>query len=670
MSSTHPIYLGIDTGGTFTDGVLLDPRTRQVIKTSKVMTTHHDLKICVAQIIEQLVPNDPADIAMVSLSTTLATNAIAEGKRKPVALLLLGFDPELVHVFELEKQFATQDYFFVDGKFGINGVEIVPLDRSEIARIAIAFKDKVDAFAVASYNVFTNASHEIQAGEIISRLTQLPVVLAHQLSSELDSIRRATTASLNASLLSNLDEFLCAVQEMLHRHGIQCPVSMIRGDASIVLADYARKRPVEMIHSGPATSAIGGQFLSGNDMALVVDIGGTTTDISLVDQGEVQAQNEAATVGSYRTCVKTIKARSFGMGGDSLIRFDHRKILWVGPDRVIPLSYLCQVNPRLKQDLLDWIEHKKAILYSDSLEVWILRREPARPPEHPQTNRIIELLRNGPQLMEKIEKQTGPIFPLFTRELIDLEIIDRAGLTPTDILHVTGEFTPWDTEIARRVTNIAASLWEESAASFIDRVRLLMTRRLVAEIVQFLSNCPLPQSEYGSNRHRLDRWLFDENLNQQNPFLGSNIFLKVPMVGIGAPAKALLPAVAAALGTVITFPDHYEVANAIGAVAGNVMVRQEGEIYPNIEGAAWNGFFVQAGNVLTRFEQFGEARAYGMQTLKNLAIAEAQAAGAENIIAHCEEHAIWNGMTHLSAWAIGKPRLNGGEYANAGADHK
>jgi N-methylhydantoinase A/oxoprolinase/acetone carboxylase beta subunit len=630
-----------------------------VINTTKVMTSHHDLRICVAQVIEQLVPENPADIAMVSLSTTLATNAIAEGKRKPVALLLLGYDPDLVHRFNFQKQFGTQHYFFVQGKHGMDGVEVSPLDEAEVTRIAAACEDKVDAFAISAYASFANPAHEIQAGEILSRLTQLPVVLAHHLSSELDSIRRATTASLNASLLSNLREFLNAVQDMLLRQGIQCPVMMIRGDASIVLADYARKRPVEMIHSGPATSAIGGQFLSEKDQALVVDIGGTTTDISLVDHGDVQIQDESATVGNYRTCVKTIKSRSLGMGGDSHITFDYHRKLSIGPDRVVPLSYLCYTNPQVKQDLLAWMEQKKSILYSDSLEVWKLRREPVRVPDQPKARQIIELLQNGPQLIEKIEKQTGPIFPLLTRELINLEIIERAGLTPTDLLHVTGEFTPWDKDIARRVTSIAASFWEENAASFVKRVRNLITHQLVAEIIQLLSNCSLSQNPYDLKRNRLDRWLFDENLNQQNSFLGSSIFLKVPMVGIGAPAKALLSSVAEALGTTITFPNHYEVANAIGAVVGNVVVRREGEVYPDIEGAAWVGFFVQAGNALTRFDKFDEAVAFGIQTLKNLAITEAQAAGAENIIASCEEHKIWTGMTRLSAWAIGKPGLNG-----------
>jgi N-methylhydantoinase A/oxoprolinase/acetone carboxylase beta subunit len=308
------------------------------------------------------------------------------------------------------------------------------------------------------------------------------------------------------------------------------------------------------------------------------------------------------------------------------------------------------------------MEQKKTILYSDSLEVWKLRREPGRVPDQPKARQIIELLRNGPQLIEKIEKQTGPIIPLLTRELIDLEVIERAGLTPTDLFHVTGEFTPWDKDIARSVTNIAGSLWNECAVSFVDRVRQLITHQLVTEIIQFLSNCCLSADEFDTRICPLDRWLLAESLNPQDLFLGINISLKVPLVGIGAPAKALLPSVAKALGAEIIFPDHYEVANAIGAVVGNMVTRKVGEVYPIVEGAAWNGFFVQAGNVTTRFEQYDQAVAFGLQTLKSLAIADAQAAGAENIIAGCEARVIWDGMSHLSAWVVGKPGLNGGAH--------
>ena len=657
--SSPSIYLGIDTGGTFTDGVLFDPQSRDVIKSKKVLTTHHDLKICISQVLEDLIPDNPGVISFVSLSTTLATNAIAEGKRKPVALLLLGYDPELVHQFKFHEQFGTEYYFFIQGRHDLNGIEQVPLDQAEVKRIAAIIQGKVDAFAVSSYSGPANSSHEKRAAEIITELTALPVVQAHHLSSELDSIRRATTASINASLLSNLHEFLDAVHQMLADHGIECPIMVVRGDGSLVKADFARHRPVEMIYSGPAASAIGGQYLAGIDTALVIDMGGTTTDIALVDQGNIPHQENAAVVGFYRTCVKTIKARSFGLGGDSLIAFDHGQNLTIGPDRVVPISHLCSQYPDIKQELLDWLYHRNEVRYSDELEYWILRREPKQRIDDKTVRGIIGLLQKGPQRLWDLNKRIKPVPTLLIRELVDQEIIDRAGLTPTDLLHITGEFSLWDDEVVKIVTDLVARNWGESASAFIQRVRKTMTLKITAEILQFLSDKLLSEPGYGKDSQLLDRWLFEENLNRRNAFLGSSIFLKIPIVGIGAPSRAFLPPVAEALDTSIIFPDHYEVANAVGTVVGNVSIRLEGEVFPCVEGSAITGYYARTTNIQQKFERYEEALAFARETLTRQVALDAKVAGAETALVECDEKKIWDGMVHLSAWAIGEPGWNG-----------
>ena len=659
LTPSPSIYLGIDTGGTFTDGVLFDPQNSVVLKSTKALTTHQDLKICISQVLETLLSESPGNISFVSLSTTLATNAIAEGKRKPVALLLLGYDPELVHNFKFQQQFGTRHYYFIPGKHDLDGREQVPLDQAEVQRIAMTVQEQVDAFAVSSYAGSRNSSQESCAADIISRLTTRPVVQAHHLSSELDSIRRATTASLNAALLSNLQDFLDAVQEMLAKQGVKCPLMVVRGDGSIVEASFARHRPVEMIHSGPATSTIGGYFLAGIDTALVIDMGGTTTDISLVDRGSVQLQEKAATVGSYRTCVKTIKTRSFGLGGDSLIAFDRWQKLMIGPERVVPISRFCSQYPEIKPELLNRLQHFREVHYSDELEYWILRHAPRRPVDDKKVSRIIQLLRDRPYRLRDLYHKVGPISPILTRELIDLEIIDRTGLTPTDLLHVTGEFSPWDGEAAGFVTEMAARNWGENAAGFIQRVRKAITHRIVAEIIQFLSEKSLSESGIGNQNHALDRWFYEESLSTKNPYLGCSIFLKAPIVGIGAPAKAFLPPVAAAMETSITFPEHYAVANAVGTVVGNVIVRQEGEVYPCVEGAAITGYFARVVNLQQKFENFEEALKFAREMLTQHVATQVKAAGAETARVECEEKKIWEGMVHLSAWAIGKPGLDG-----------
>ena len=132
MTDLTPLFLGIDTGGTYTDGILLEPVSRKILKSTKVLTTHHDLKLCIGEVFDQLLSPDPGPIALVSLSTTLATNAIAEGKRRPVALFLLGYDPELVERFGFGEQFGTQYYSFIPGRHDLEGVEQTPLDEAEL----------------------------------------------------------------------------------------------------------------------------------------------------------------------------------------------------------------------------------------------------------------------------------------------------------------------------------------------------------------------------------------------------------------------------------------------------------------------------------------------------------------------------------------------------------
>ncbi len=340
------LYLGIDTGGTFTDGVLLEPLTRTVVKKAKVLTTHHDLRICIGNIIDALVSEPDLPIRLVSLSTTLATNSIAEGKSRPVALFLLGYDPALVYKFEFDRQFGGRPLHFIEGRHDLNGRELDPLDLEQLGARLRGLDGQVEALAFSSYAGTRNPEHEEQAGLLAARLTKLPVVQGHHLSDTLDSIRRATTARLNAALLSTAYEFLQTVQARLAEKGIHSPLYVVKGDGSLASAGYAATRPVEMIHSGPATSAIGGSYLAGTSSALVIDVGGTTTDLALTANGSALPGVGEASVGSYRTGLQTIRAHSFGLGGDSLIRFDPHQRLTLGPERAIPLCYLAAQYPR------------------------------------------------------------------------------------------------------------------------------------------------------------------------------------------------------------------------------------------------------------------------------------------------------------------------------------
>jgi N-methylhydantoinase A/oxoprolinase/acetone carboxylase beta subunit len=649
------LFLGIDTGGTFTDGVLLEPATRRIVRKAKVLTTHHDLRLCIEAILVELISQAPGEIALVSLSTTLATNAIAEGKRRPAALFLLGYDAELVEKFRLHESFATDAFFYVDGRMDLEGREQVPLDEIALLSHASRIRQKVEALAVSAYAGPMNSSQEERAAELLEQLTGMPVVQGNHLSSRIGSIQRATTASLNASLLGDAYEFVAAVREMLANKKIRCPLIVVRGDGSLAAAEFAVHRPVEIIHSGPATSAIGGRYLAGVQDALVVDVGGTTTDLALVEDGRTVQNDGEATVGNYHTNVRTIQARSFGLGGDSLIRFDARGMTTVGPERVIPISFLAHENPAVKRDLVELLTSGKELRRADMLEYWVLRREPKIPLRDPRSAKVIELLRGGPRRMATLLKQVGAVSPVLVDAdmLFRREVIDRACLTPTDLMHAGGEFSPWDQDIARLIVN---SIETVRGAGFIRQVREWITHKIVAEIIEFLSGCHITEEPVGRVKRRdLGSWMFRQNLRPDNRYLKSQIHLAVPIIGIGAPAGYFLPAAAQALGTNLILPEHYEVANAVGTVVAEVSVRHEAEVTPVIKGTATAGFAARAAGKRQEFASREKALEFARQVIFNKAMEEAGWAGAHNPVVDVREEEQAAGIVRLWATAAGKP---------------
>ncbi len=509
---------------------------------------------------------------------------------------------------------------------------------------------------------WSTQQHEERAGELLAALDGLPVVQGHHLTSSIGSIRRGATAALNASLIPEAYAFLNSVQEMLAQNGIGCPLVMVKGDGALAAADYAARRPVEIIHSGPATSAIGGAYLAGVDQALVVDVGGTTTDLALVRGGRALMDGGEASVGSYRTCVRTIHSRSFGLGGDSLIHFDPHNNLTVGPERVIPLSFLASQYPEVRREMRAWLLGAPPVLYSDRLEYWMLLREPAQPPADPRTRRALELLRAGPMRASLLLKAVGAV----SAQLIDRDplvrrgIIARAGLTPTDLLHVSGEYAPWDAEIGRLAAETAARLWGERPEWLVGRVKTWMAEKIAAEIVQFLSGKTLGAQADPFSEPDLGRWLFEENLSRAHPFLGCRMELKLPLVGIGAPARVFLPAVAEMLGAQIIFPEHYQVANAVGTVVGSIFIRHEADIAPHAEGGKVTGYVAHAANRRQRFAGRSEAIEFARQALCEQAEAEARAAGAVDPALEVDVIEGVEGFARVVVSAVGKPGLSEG----------
>jgi N-methylhydantoinase A/oxoprolinase/acetone carboxylase beta subunit len=662
-SNSRALVLGIDTGGTYTDGVLMDFAARQVLASHKSLTTKRDFSIGIEDVIENIHIDDPGSVRMVSISTTLATNAIAEGKGKRVALLLIGYDPELIDSFQLSKRFATPEFYYFAGGHNLHGQQKEPLDLAGLLRKVNEIKGEVDALAVSSYFSPLNPEHELEASQAISAVCDLPIVLGHQLSNRLGSVERATTAALNASLLAVLREFIISVRRSMERRQLQAPLMVVRGDGTLMSDEFAARTPVETIHSGPAASAIGGRFLSGKDDALIVDIGGTTTDLALVSAGEVTIDEEGARVGEYKTSVKAANLLSIGIGGDSHIRANSEKELLLGPERVKPLSHLAAEHRSVHTRLKALAKRSWSQSTPEWLEYWYLVQPDFDPAalKDERNRRLVELLRQGPLPLPEILQKLGLLHrnQIGAEPLMRQEIVAKSSLTPTDLLHVEGRYSPWDEEAAQGGLQVLSRYLFQEPDEVIERIWRLLTESITAAIVKFITEDRSSAPNEASSA--ADGWFFQNSLYGLNPLLVTSLQLRVPIIGIGAPAGLLLAPVAAALHTELILPEHFSVANAVGAVGGSVMVEEEVLVYPQLSGEGLDviGYYVQSGGDRQVFERLEEALQSARSMGEERVISAAVRSGAENPQVHFEQLDDGIDTFRLRIKAVGNPRLSG-----------
>ncbi|MGC9335542.1 MAG: hydantoinase/oxoprolinase N-terminal domain-containing protein [Anaerolineae bacterium] len=665
-NSEPSLVLGIDTGGTYTDGVLLEYETRRVLASHKSLTTKRDFSIGIEKVIEGIAIDDPSAIRMVSISTTLATNAIAEGKGKRVALLLIGYDPDLISKFKMQERFATPNYYFFDGGHDLYGREKKELDLAGILAHVNQIKNQVEAIAVSSYFSPLNPEHENRAYKAIASVCDLPVVLGHQLSTKLGSVERATTAALNASLLAVLRDFIIAVRRAMERRQIDAPLMVVRGDGTLMSDEFAARTPVETIHSGPAASAIGGRFLSRLDSALILDVGGTTTDIALINDGQVTVSEEGATVSNFKTSVKAANLLSIALGGDSHIHLGHDNDVRVGPERVTPLSYLAWQYPHVGKQLKALSLRTWSQATPDWLQYWFLLREPPEALLKTQRDRdLVEFLQDGPRPLPEIlnHLQVLHVAQAGAEELMRQEIIGKAGLTSTDLMHIDGRYDVWDRQAAEHAWKVFCQFQFGDPQELYAQVWTQMTEMIVHAVVTFLAGRPLElgdreRSLEGSDRD-MARWFFYNSLYSAHPQLQTRFHLQPPIIGIGAPAAIFLPDVAQKLHTELVLPEFHGVANAVGAIAGSVMVEEELLIYPKLSKSGMEvfGYYVQASDERLEFEELGEALAHARTLSQERALGAAIRSGADNPQVTVEELTDGLDTYRIRAKAIGNPRL-------------
>ncbi len=441
------LALGIDTGGTFTDAVLLAGGSR-VVAAAKALTTHWDLALGIGNAIRAVLAERPAQLrgplSLVCVSTTLATNAVVENRFSPVCTLLIGFDDAMAARAGLQRQGAGH-VVRVAGGHGATGEESAPLDEEGVLRAVEEFGSRVEAFAVAGNFSVRNPAHELRVRELIRAHSPKPVTCAHELSSKLDAPRRALTAALNARLTPQIRHLIEALGGVLEDLGIAAPLMIVKGDGSLMKAEIALEYPVETVLSGPAASVVGAGFLTGLADFVVSDMGGTTTDIAIVSGGRPVISAEGALVGGWRTMVEAVDVRTSGLGGDSEVGFDRQTRMTVGPRKAMPLCLLAHGFPAALAQLRAIAELERPPDYPTEFAY----RNPDRTaPPHLSAleRRVWDALGLEPRPVSTIVRNDSGLEAL--RRLADAGLATLAAFTPSDAMHVLERQHGWCREAA------------------------------------------------------------------------------------------------------------------------------------------------------------------------------------------------------------------------------
>jgi len=439
----------------------------------------------------------------------------------------------------------------------------------------------VTGFAVAASFATRNPAHEIQARELIRSATGKPVTCSHELSQALGGPKRALTAVLNARLIGMIDNLIGACEAHLTAIGIDARLMVVRGDGALVSSAMAREKPIETILSGPAASIAGASWLTGIQDALVSDIGGTTTDVCLLRAGKPKIDPQGARVGKYRTMVEAVAMRTTGLGGDSEVHIVDglHGGLRLGPRRLMPISLAAMQFPKLVHDALDRALAVDGPAMDGGQFVIPLWKTVPTEGFDKREAAIIARLADGPLRMG--DAVTTRIEAPALGRLVTRGIVIVAGVTPSDSSHVLGKVDAWDTDAATKALTLFARK-RNGAGDRIAPDADTLAQRIIAQVTAQTIDClleaafdeddrswgQLPATELA--RHPLTVG----GLDHHSGVIRTQLSLGVPVIGLGASAHAYYGPVGERLGTQMILPDHADVANAIGAVVGQVSIHE------------------------------------------------------------------------------------------------
>jgi N-methylhydantoinase A/oxoprolinase/acetone carboxylase beta subunit len=342
METLADYRIGIDVGGTHTDAVILDENDH-VVAEVKTATTE-DVTTGIERALNAVLKSasiDRARIQYAMLGTTHCTNAIVERKRlNRIAIVRIGapatlaVEPLTGMPDDLKAVFSSH-VLIAKGGHEFDGREIAPLDTESIYRFAESLKGKIDAAAITSVFSPVSRQHEERAAAVFKDVfgEDFPVSLSHHIGS-IGLLERENATILNAALIGVAKQTVQGFEAALRKEGVSARAFFGQNDGTLMSADYAIQYPIFMIACGPTNSLRGASYLTELEDAVVVDVGGTTTDIGVIAKGFPRESAVSVEIGGVRTNFRMPDLVSVGIGGGTVVHIETDGRFTLGPDSV------------------------------------------------------------------------------------------------------------------------------------------------------------------------------------------------------------------------------------------------------------------------------------------------------------------------------------------------
>ncbi len=635
------IGIGVDTGGTFTDAVVFDDATREVLASCKTPTKHDDLCACIGEAIDTLPADLVAQAKRVSLSTTLATNACIEGKGGRARLIIVGTTEGILRRVDAPNKYGMplSDVLPIDFKGSYDGLDVELPDWESICNEHAEFFDEADSFGIAGLYALNNGAVVERTGaEYLQKRYGKPVVKATDVAASPNVLERGATALLNARLIPIIENFVDSMKRALEQRGLDIPIGIVRSNGTLMSSEAAQVSPVETIVSGPAASAVGALSLSDSRESLIIDIGGTTSDVAIIHDAR-PVTSDGIRIGAWRTQVKGARIDTIGLGGDTRVLVGKTGKLELATRRALPLCVGAQRWPQIKEYLENYLMGTQT-KYNTYYEMLFLANEPSDNSHYlAKEQELLELLADGPVNLLDTSLSIIGVNP----ERLESEgVVMRCGFTPTDAMHIKGDFDQFDAEashlgakcLLKSLGYDLDDMTEDDVQRIASAVYDLACRRLYGQVLRVLLQdrySAMHEAPLDEQMETLidDAWRRYRDNEPPRPF-DVNFETSMTLIGIGAPTHVFLPKVAGALHAPCVIPGHAGVANAIGALCARVVVEEEARVVAHRgAGGIVDGYIVHSRGLNHMSKELDDALAVASEYVQAAARLEAQRRGAE-----------------------------------------